>query len=190
MHSFNAYFTEPSKATLARVRCNEIHVHYGIYKMICCRFLLHDFSGTGTNMIVPVSVKQAKGCDGWIDCKPSGTLIMCMTDYMYLLFILICVFLNKCFSKPELWTHTSHCLSQWKIFWLHTHEKHYARSGYQGQKQVITSHSICGMQFLVLALTTCFWRNTPDYEPCGCINTQICCNNWPIIRCWYFLTPT
>ena len=39
-----------------------------------------------------------------------------------------------------------------------------ARSRYQGQGQVIASHSICGMYLLVPALDTCF-RHTRPYMP-------------------------
>ena len=34
----------------------------------------------------------------------------------------------------------------------------WARSRYQGQGQVITSHIYCGMVFIILALDTCFWH--------------------------------
>ena len=43
-----------------------------------------------------------------------------------------------------------------------TYEDLCARSRYQGQGQVITSHSICGMLLLVPALDTCFWYASPQ----------------------------
>ena len=42
-----------------------------------------------------------------------------------------------------------------------TYVDSYCRSVHQGQGQVITSHSICGMQLLVPALDTCFWHTSP-----------------------------
>ena len=37
-----------------------------------------------------------------------------------------------------------------------------ARSRYQGQSHVITSHRYCGMKSLAPVLDTCFWHNTPQ----------------------------
>ena len=52
----------------------------------------------------------------------------------------------------------------WWGLYIVTYQECCVRSRYQGQGQVITSHSICGMWLLVPALDSCFWNNTHDIE--------------------------
>ena len=53
------------------------------------------------------------------------------------------------------------------------------RKRYHGQGQVITLHSICGIQLLLPALDSCFWHKAPDMREVvslWCINKCFNCN--------------